>query len=105
MFILLLSGISALLYGAFIAIGAINAMRQEKLSPTLAALIGFMGLIIMFSALFIPFLFSRVPYILLLAILLMFNIVIFKVDGAISKKHLVISLLIAVMAIVGNATA
>ncbi len=108
MLTLLLAGSMALIYGAFTAFGALKAMRQEKLSPSSAALMGFIGLIIMFSALFIPFQIQLAFY-ALFAGLIALHIVAIKNDlamhGKFNPKHhivqIIISLVIAGMAFSG----
>ncbi|MBT3188253.1 MAG: hypothetical protein HN736_02980 [Anaerolineae bacterium] len=108
MLTLLLAGSIALIYGAFTAFDALKAMRQEKLSLSSAALMGFIGLIIMFSSLFIPFQIQLAFY-ALLAGLIALHIVAIKNDlamhGKINPKHhivrLIISLVIAGMAFSG----
>ncbi|MBT3322652.1 MAG: hypothetical protein HN392_10250 [Anaerolineae bacterium] len=109
MLTLLLAGLMALIYGAIIAFGALKLMRQEKLTPISAALLGFTGLIIMLSALFIPFQIPLAFYALLAALIAMHALAI-KNDLAIHDKFIlknyilkfIISLLILIMAFLGT---
>ena len=108
MFTLLLAGGMALIYGALIAFGALKAMRQTKLSPGSTALMGFSGLIIMFSALFIPFQIQLAFYTLFAGLIAMHILAIkngLDMHGKINPKHhivrFIISLLIVVMAFSG----
>ena len=97
MFTLLLAGVFALVYGALIAFGALKAMRQEKLSVGSAALMGTVGLIIMFSALFIPFQIQPAFYALLLGLIAMNIIATINKESSPQKPivRIIISLLIA----------
>ncbi len=103
MFILLLAGILTLIYGALIAFIALKKMRKQILSPNQAATIGFTGLIIMFSALFIPFRIPSAFYALLIGLVAM-HLLTLKNEKFTSKEHtmrLVTSVIILVMAFVG----
>ncbi len=95
MFTLLLAGILTLAYGAFIAFTALKEMRQQKISPNSAALTGFTGLIIMFSALFIPFQIPSVFYILLIGLVAM-HLSTLK-NGKITSKNQIIRLVISII--------
>ncbi len=108
MLTLFLAGLMALIYGAVIAFGALKAMRQEKLSIGSTAAMGFAGLIIMFSALFIPFQIQLAFYALIAGLIAMHILAIkneLNTHGKINPKHhllqLIISLLIAGMAFMG----
>ncbi len=105
---LLLSGLMALIYGALIAYGALKSMRQGKLSPGSTAAMGFSGLIIMFSALFIPFQIPLAFYAILAGLIAMHILAIkneLNMHGEINQKHhilrFIISLLIAGLAFSG----
>ncbi len=103
MFTLLLAGAFALIYGAIIAFGALKAMRQEKLSTGSATLMGFIGLIIMFSALFIPFGMKPAFYALLVGLIAMNIVATINKESSSQKPivRIVISLVIAGLAFAG----
>ena len=71
MLILLIAGALALIYGALVAFFALKNMRRQNLPPSAAAQMGFIGMIIMFSALFIPFRLPAAFYVLLIALIAM----------------------------------
>ncbi|MCP4142279.1 MAG: hypothetical protein GY755_18745 [Chloroflexi bacterium] len=108
MLTLLLAGFFALAYGAFAAFSALKAMRQEQISLGSAALSGFLGIIIMLSALFIPFKIQIAFYALIAGLIAMFIVAVKNssaIHGETKPKHhvarLIISLLIAGMAFSG----
>jgi len=71
MLTLLITGTSALIYGAFITFSAIKEMRQEAISPAIAAILGLSGLLTMAASLFIPFQIKLAFYTLLIALVAM----------------------------------
>ena len=108
MLTLLLAGIFALLYGALTAFAALKAMRQEQITPGAAALTGFIGIIIMLTALFIPFRIHLAFYVLVAGLIAMHVVAVkngLKMHGKINPKHqiarFVISLAIAGLAFSG----
>jgi len=103
MLILLLAGILALIYGALIAFIALKEMRKQILTPSQAATIGFVGLIIMFSALFIPFRIPSAFYVLLIGLVAMHLLTLKngKTEPKEQTIRLAASLIILVMAFVG----
>ena len=108
MLTLLLAGIFALVYGALTAFAALKAMRQQQISPGAAALTGFIGIIIMLSALFIPFKIHLAFYALITGLIAMHIAAVkngLTMHGKINPKHhiarFVISLAIAGMAFSG----
>ncbi len=103
MLTLILAGFVTLIYGAVIAFGAIKAMRQEKLSSGSAAAIGFTGLVIMLSALFIPFKIQPAFYALLVGIITMHALTIANEKGAhgeFNPKNHIVQIIIS-LAVVG----
>lgn len=102
MLILMLAGFIALIYGATIAFSAIKAMRQEKLSSSAAAAMGFTGLVIMFSALFIPFKIQPAFYALLVGIIAMHALAIKKekdTHGEFSPKNHLMQIIISLVVV------
>ncbi|MCF6277514.1 MAG: hypothetical protein L3J16_02035 [Anaerolineales bacterium] len=105
---LLLAGTLALLYGAQIALTAIKQMRQQNLPTGAAALMGLVGLVIMFSSIFIPFRMMGALYILIIGLIAMHLLAIrngIKLYGKINPKHhivrFIISLAIVLLAFFG----
>ena len=71
MFIHTVAGILALIYGTLIAFDALKKMRRNELTPGSAALLGFTGLVVMFSSLYIPFQIIGASYALILGLIAM----------------------------------
>jgi uncharacterized membrane protein len=105
MLTLIIAGALALIYGALIAFFALKDMRQKKLEPNAAAQTGFIGMIIMFSALFIPFRLPAAFYILLLSIIAMHYLAYKREKTTPTKNnralHIFASLLILFLAYIG----
>jgi hypothetical protein len=108
MLTLLLAGFFALVYGALTAFAALKAMRQQQISPGAAALTGFIGIIIMLSALFIPFRIYLAFYVLVAGLIAMLVAAVrngLAMHGKINPKHhiarFIISLAIAGLAFSG----
>jgi hypothetical protein len=102
-FTLLITGIIALGYGAFIAFSALKKMRQEKISLGIAALIGLSGLSVMAASLFIPFQIKLSFYILLIALIAMHSLTLTheKVTSKQSLIRVAITLLLLVLSFTG----
>lgn len=108
MFIHTIAGALALIYGAFIAFDALKKMRRGELSPGSAALLGFIGLIVMFSSLYIPFQIMGAFYTLILGLVAMHTLTIWQDKNQEAefnaKPHVlrfIFSILIVIFALTG----
>jgi len=101
MIIVLVAGALALFYGASISFGSIKAMRQNKLLPSPAATLGFTGLIIMFSALFIPFQIPIAFYALLIGIVAMHILTAKNAKEQNTPLRFILSLVIIIVTFIG----
>ncbi len=106
MLTLLIAGALALIYGALFAFFALKNMRNQELPPNAAAQMGFVGMIIMFSALFIPFRLPAAFYVLVIGLLAM-HLLLYKNTVSQKKQILLLaaSLLILFLAYIGIFTA
>lgn len=108
MFILFTAGVLALLYGALIAFTALRQMRRQEISTGAAALLGVIGLLIMFISLFIAFRIPLAFYVLIASLAAMHILTISndkKMHEEINPKNhivrLIISLVIIGLALLG----
>ncbi len=108
MYIHTIAGLLALIYGALIAFSALRKMRRGELPISLTALLGFLGLVVMFSSLLIPFQVIGAFYTLILGLALMHALTIRidkqREDEFNPKPHVirfVFSILIVIMASTG----